>query len=70
MRSNMLISALSNISYNFKRNNKDIRLFEFGKTYLKEEDNYNEKENLIISLSNVKKKLIGIKKINYMISMI
>ncbi|MDC3153874.1 phenylalanine--tRNA ligase subunit beta [Bacteroidota bacterium] len=57
MRSNMLISALSNISYNFKRNNKDIRLFEFGKTYLKEDDNYNEKENLIISLSNVKEKI-------------
>ena len=57
MRSNMLISALSNISYNFKRNNKDIRLFEFGKTYLKEGDNYNEKENLIISLSNVKEKI-------------
>ena len=67
MRSNMLISALSNISYNFKRNNKDIRLFEFGKTYLK--DNYNEKE-FIISLSNVKEKLIEQKKINYMISMI
>ena len=57
MRSNMLISALSNISYNFKRNNKDIRLFEFGKTYLKEDDNYNEKENLIISLSNAKEKI-------------
>ena len=57
LRSNMLISALSNISYNFKRNNKDIRLFEFGKTYLKEGDNYNEKENLIISLSNVKEKI-------------
>jgi phenylalanyl-tRNA synthetase beta chain len=53
----MLISALSNISYNFKRNNKDIRLFEFGKTYLKDGDNYNEKENLIISLSNVKEKI-------------
>ena len=57
LRSNMLISALSNISYNFKRNNKDIRLFEFGKIYLKEDDNYNEKENLIISLSNVKEKI-------------
>ena len=57
MRSNMPISALSNISYNFKRNNKDIRLFEFGKTYLKEDDNYNEKENLIISLSNIKEKI-------------
>ena len=57
MRSNMHMSALSNISYNFKRNNKDIRLFEFGKTYLKEDDSYNEEENLIISLSNVKEKI-------------
>ena len=57
MRSSMLISALNNISYNFKRNNKDIRLFEIGKTYLQEKDGYLEKENLIISLSNTKEKI-------------
>ena len=57
MRCSMLVSALNNISYNFKRNHKDIRLFEFGKTYLKENDSYKETENLIISLSNIKEKI-------------
>ena len=46
MRPDMIISALESASYNIKHQNRDFRLFEFGHTYQKVEDEYIETEKL------------------------
>jgi phenylalanyl-tRNA synthetase beta chain len=48
MRSTMLISALEVVSYNQNRQNSDLTLFEFGKTYQKFETGYNESKELVL----------------------
>jgi phenylalanyl-tRNA synthetase beta chain len=45
MRPDMLLSMLNTVSYNFNRQQNDLKLFEFGKTYHKTED-YKETEYL------------------------
>lgn len=51
MRQNMLFSALTAISYNQKRRNSDLKVFEIGKTYSIDGDGYKEKQHLAIAIS-------------------
>jgi len=51
MRGTMLFSGLENIRHNINRQNTNVALFEFGKTYWKEEESYSETENLSLFLS-------------------
>lgn len=51
MRQNLLFSALEATSYNQKRKNRDLKLFEFGKTYHLLEDGYEEKQYLSLTVA-------------------
>ncbi|UIR54572.1 phenylalanine--tRNA ligase subunit beta [Sphingobacterium sp. SRCM116780] len=51
MRQNMLFSALTAVSYNQKRKNGDLKVFEFGKTYAITGEGYQEKQHLAIAIS-------------------
>jgi phenylalanyl-tRNA synthetase beta chain len=52
LRPNMLETGLSIIAHNLNRKNSDLKLFEFGKIYLKEKDaNYVEKDHLSVYVS-------------------
>ncbi|MBV7439878.1 phenylalanine--tRNA ligase subunit beta [Weeksellaceae bacterium TAE3-ERU29] len=51
MRRSLLPSLLENIDYNVKRKNPNIKLFEFGKSYSKENDTYTEVPTLSIIVS-------------------
>ena len=51
MRRSLLPSLLENIDYNVKRKNPNIKLFEFGKSYFKENDNYVEVPTLSLIVS-------------------
>jgi len=51
MRGTMLFAGLENIRHNINRQNNNVALFEFGKTYWKEEAAYAETENLSLFLS-------------------
>jgi len=51
MRATMLFSGLENIRHNLNRQNNNISLFEFGKTYWQTEDAYKETENLSLFLT-------------------
>src|SRR5690606_23412787 len=47
MRPSMLETGLEVVSYNLNRKNPHLRLFEYGKTYIKESDTlYHEPEHL------------------------
>jgi len=48
MRPSMLESAMQSIAYNLNRKNEDLKFFEFGRTYLKKEGTYLEKEQLCL----------------------
>ena len=48
MRPVMLYSGLESILHNQNRQQNDVKLFEFGKTYLKDGDAYNETEHLTL----------------------
>jgi phenylalanyl-tRNA synthetase beta chain len=48
MRQSMLFSGLEAVSYNINRRNGDLKLFEFGKTYHKELNGYNEPKHLTL----------------------
>ncbi|MEJ7626553.1 MAG: phenylalanine--tRNA ligase subunit beta [Ferruginibacter sp.] len=51
MRPSMLQSGLQAISHNLNRKNNNLRFYEFGKTYLKLEDNFKETQHLCIYVS-------------------
>ena len=52
MRPDMLLSALETASHNIKHQNRNIRMFEFGKTYSKsKEEKYIETEKLAFIVS-------------------
>jgi phenylalanyl-tRNA synthetase beta chain len=52
LRPNMLETGLSVIAHNLNRKNSELKLFEFGKTYLKEKDaHYVEKDHLSVYVS-------------------
>ncbi len=54
LRQDMLYSGLEVISYNRNRKNPDLRLFEFGKTYIKSEGKYVESSRLALYLTGRK----------------
>jgi phenylalanyl-tRNA synthetase beta chain len=51
MRPNLLITALETISYNQNRQQNDLRLYEFGKSYLQASGEYREKDHLTVTIS-------------------
>jgi len=51
MRQSMLFGLLEGISYNINRKNTDIKLFEFGNTYHKNDTGYAENKHLSIALT-------------------
>lgn len=54
MRQSMLHSGLETISYNQKRKHPNLRLFEFGKTYFKDQDAYVENGRLSLLMTGRK----------------
>jgi phenylalanyl-tRNA synthetase beta chain len=48
MRQSLLFSGLEILNYNINRRQKDLKLFEFGKTYSKEEGKYKESNRLAL----------------------
>jgi phenylalanyl-tRNA synthetase beta chain len=54
LRQDMLYSGLDIISYNRNRKNADLRLFEFGKTYSKSGEKYEESSRLALYLTGRK----------------
>ncbi|MEN8765416.1 MAG: phenylalanine--tRNA ligase subunit beta [Wenyingzhuangia sp.] len=51
MRQSLLFSGLESVSYNINRKNNDIKFYEFGKTYHKYNDTYEEKKHLTLFVS-------------------
>ncbi|MGY8987844.1 MAG: phenylalanine--tRNA ligase subunit beta [Flavobacteriales bacterium] len=51
MRQFLLFSGLENISYNINRKNQDLKLYEFGKTYHKVEEENQERQHLMLLLT-------------------
>ncbi|MDI9880013.1 phenylalanine--tRNA ligase subunit beta [Flectobacillus longus] len=51
MRQSMVFSGLEVLAHNINRRQKDLRLFDFGKTYHKVNDKYVEKRHLAIYLT-------------------
>ncbi|MEO1097102.1 MAG: phenylalanine--tRNA ligase subunit beta [Bacteroidota bacterium] len=51
MRQSLLYSGLEVAAHNINRRQSDLRLFEFGNTYTKEENDYNERKRLAIYLT-------------------
>jgi phenylalanyl-tRNA synthetase beta chain len=51
MRQTLLFSGLEVIAYNSNRRQKDLKVFEFGKTYHETEGKYIEKERLSVFLT-------------------
>lgn len=54
MRPSMLETGLVSIAYNLNRKNEDLRFFEYGKTYSKNEEGaYEEREHLCLYLTGL-----------------
>lgn len=51
MRQSLVYGLLENIAFNINRGQKEIKLFEFGKVYLKSQEKYIETKKLAIALS-------------------
>ena len=51
MRPELLISGLTSVLHNHNRQQLDVRLFEFGKSYVKTEEDFEETEYLTIFIS-------------------
>ena len=51
LRQSLLFSGLESISYNLNRKNSSLKLYEFGKTYHKYENGYQEDKHLVIFIS-------------------
>jgi len=51
MRQSMLFGNLEAVAYNLNRKNSDLKFFEFGNTYHKEENRYQEKKHLAITIT-------------------
>lgn len=51
MRPELMISGLSSVVHNHNRQQLDVRLFEFGKSYIKLEDDFQETEYLTLFIS-------------------
>jgi phenylalanyl-tRNA synthetase beta chain len=53
MRQHLLFSGLEVLAYNINRRQKDVKLFEFGKTYHKKGSKYIEKRHLCLYLTGL-----------------
>ncbi|WP_028981862.1 phenylalanine--tRNA ligase subunit beta [Sporocytophaga myxococcoides] len=51
MRQTLLFSGLEVIAYNVNRRQKDLKFYEFGKTYFKTEKGYTEKDRLALFIT-------------------
>ncbi len=51
LRQSLLFSGLEILNYNINRRQKDLKLFEFGKIYSKEEGKYKERNRLALFLT-------------------
>lgn len=51
MRQSLLFSGLESVAYNINRKNNALQFFEFGKTYHKFEDKYEESKHLALFVS-------------------
>lgn len=54
MRQTLLFSGLEAISYNQNRRNSDLKLYEFGKVYSLENENYKENQRMAIFITGAK----------------
>ena len=54
LRQTMVFSGLEALKYNINRKQTNLKFFEFGKTYTKQGDKYNEKEHLTLFLTGLK----------------
>lgn len=55
LRQSILLTGLNSVSYNINRNNKDLKFYEFGKTYIKDQkDNIETSHLLLIMTGNEK----------------
>jgi phenylalanyl-tRNA synthetase beta chain len=54
LRTNLLFSGLEVIAHNINRRNKDLKLFEFGKTYFEKDLKYLENERLSLLITGDK----------------
>ncbi|WP_435354642.1 phenylalanine--tRNA ligase subunit beta [Emticicia sp. SJ17W-69] len=46
MRQSLLLTGMESVAYNINRRQKDLKLFEFGRSYYKKEDKYKENKHL------------------------
>jgi len=51
MRPELMLSGLTSVLHNHNRQQHDVRLFEYGKSYLKTEDDFQETEYLTVFIS-------------------
>lgn len=56
MRQSMIFNAMEMIAHNQNRQNADLKLYEFGKTYHKFDSGYSENKRLMIAISGKKEK--------------
>jgi phenylalanyl-tRNA synthetase beta chain len=54
MRQNLLFSGLEAISYNQNRRNPDLKLYEFGKVYSLDNENYKENQRLSLFITGAR----------------
>ena len=46
LRQSLLLTGMESVAYNINRRQKDLKLFEFGRSYFKKEDKYKENKHL------------------------
>ncbi|CAH0994611.1 Phenylalanine--tRNA ligase beta subunit [Emticicia aquatica] len=51
LRQSLLLTGMESVAYNINRRQKDLKLFEFGRSYFKKEDKYKENKHLGIWLT-------------------
>lgn len=56
LRQSLLFSGLESVSYNINRKNNSLKLYEFGKTYHKFENGYQEDKHLTLFVSGERNK--------------
>ncbi len=54
LRQSLLFSGLEAISYNINRRNNDLKFYEFGKSYKKVDNTYNEEKHLAVFITGDK----------------
>ena len=56
MRQSLLFSGLESVAYNINRKNKNLKLYEFGKTYHKFNDTYQENKHVSLFVTGNRSK--------------